>query len=269
MQAVVEWNVTTFYCVGVMPTLQPESVADRKHSLRRVGCSGIPRDLHRMIEDRWGVPWSELFGMTETGLNIGASANRHEDLVGSGSMGTAFPCCDVVVVDEDATSQAWTSADGSTSVVAAKELTRRGDENISQAEVEFALQSHEDVLDCAVNAVPDHTLGEEALWSAADDSDSSSRSIRYLMTPLLLRAVPAADAVGGRMERLAVVVLPCELLGSCTIITTTPNELVAPVHNRMPAILTSLRLTDTKTFTCGVVAPTYAVAAGAEEGGAN
>ncbi len=28
----------------------------------------------------------------------------------------------------------------------------------------------------------------------------------------------------------------CELL-SCTIITTPPNELVAPIHNRMPAIL--------------------------------
>jgi putative SOS response-associated peptidase YedK len=28
-----------------------------------------------------------------------------------------------------------------------------------------------------------------------------------------------------------------ELLDSCTIITTTPNELVAPVHDRMPAIL--------------------------------
>jgi putative SOS response-associated peptidase YedK len=28
-----------------------------------------------------------------------------------------------------------------------------------------------------------------------------------------------------------------EILESCTIITTTPNELVAPVHNRMPVIL--------------------------------
>jgi hypothetical protein len=35
----------------------------------------------------------------------------------------------------------------------------------------------------------------------------------------------------------------------------------------MPAILTPMRLADTKTFTCGVVAPSYAVAAG--EGGAN
>ncbi len=30
------------------------------------------------------------------------------------------------------------------------------------------------------------------------------------------------------MERLAIVVVPSELLDSCTIITTTPDELVAP-----------------------------------------
>jgi len=29
-----------------------------------------------------------------------------------------------------------------------------------------------------------------------------------------------------------------ELITSCTIITTVPNELLAPIHNRMPAILT-------------------------------
>ena len=27
-------------------------------------------------------------------------------------------------------------------------------------------------------------------------------------------------------------------VGSCTIVTTEPNELIAPVHNRMPVILT-------------------------------
>jgi putative SOS response-associated peptidase YedK len=30
-----------------------------------------------------------------------------------------------------------------------------------------------------------------------------------------------------------------EIIESCTIITTTPNELVAPVHDRMPVILTT------------------------------
>jgi crotonobetaine/carnitine-CoA ligase len=42
-----------------------------------------------------------------------------------------------------------------------KEMVRRGGENVSQAEVEFALRSHPDVLDCAVAAVPDDSLGEE------------------------------------------------------------------------------------------------------------
>lgn len=29
-----------------------------------------------------------------------------------------------------------------------------------------------------------------------------------------------------------------EILATCTIVTTAPNELIAPLHNRMPAILT-------------------------------
>ena len=35
-----------------------------------------------------------------------------------------------------------------------------------------------------------------------------------------------------------------DLLESCTIITTTANELVAPIHHRMPVILSTDRQTD-------------------------
>jgi putative SOS response-associated peptidase YedK len=35
-----------------------------------------------------------------------------------------------------------------------------------------------------------------------------------------------------------------EIVTSCTIITTTPNELMAPIHNRMPVILPRDRYTD-------------------------
>jgi crotonobetaine/carnitine-CoA ligase len=205
MRAVAEWNVNVFYCVGTMPTLllkQPESSWDGAQSLRRVGCSAIPPNLHRTIEKRWGVPWFELFGMTETGVNIGVSPEDQEELVGTGSIGTAFPHCEVAVVDAegkdvspgemgelrlrcpglmdgylndpDATARFFRDGWANTGDLVTmdqrgrvyfrgrhKEFFRRGGENVSQAEVEFALRSHEDVLDCAVGTVPDDVLGEE------------------------------------------------------------------------------------------------------------
>jgi carnitine-CoA ligase len=205
IRAVAEWKVNVFYCVGTMPTLllkQPESSWDGAQSLRRVGCSAIPPNLHRTIEKRWGVPWFELFGMTETGVNIGVSPEDQEELVGTGSIGTAFPHCEVAVVDAegkdvspgemgelrlrcpglmdgylndpDATARFFRDGWANTGDLVTmdqrgrvyfrgrhKEFFRRGGENVSQAEVEFALRSHEDVLDCAVGTVPDDVLGEE------------------------------------------------------------------------------------------------------------
>ena len=206
IQSVAEWKVNVFYCVGVMPTLlfkQPVSAWDREHSLRRVGCSAIPPALHRTIEERWGVPWFETFGMTETGLNTGVSDEDHDELVGTGSIGTALSHCEVAVVDEEgrdlppgevgemrlrglglmdgylddpeATARffrdGWANSGDMVTMDdrgrvyfhgRRKEMIRRGGENIAEAEVEFALRSHEDVLDCAVTSVPDDDLGEEA-----------------------------------------------------------------------------------------------------------
>jgi carnitine-CoA ligase len=103
MGDVAEWKVTTFYCLGVMPTLllkQPPAPSDRDHALVQVACSGIPPELHRDIEARWGVPWFEVFGMTETGINIAVLPEDRERLVGSGSIGTTLEHCEASVVDE-------------------------------------------------------------------------------------------------------------------------------------------------------------------------
>jgi len=205
MRSVIDWRVTVFYCVGVMPSLllkQPEGPWDREHGLKLVGCSAIPPNLHRAIEARWGVPWREIFGMTESGLNIAVTPEDHEALVGTGSIGTALPHCDVAVVDEqgrdvppgevgelrlrcpglmdgyfhdaEATARFFRDGWANTGDLVTrdtqgriyfsgrrKEMIRRGGENIAQAEVEFALRGHEDVLDCAVAPVPDELLGEE------------------------------------------------------------------------------------------------------------
>ncbi len=206
MRDVAEWKISAFYCLGAMPTLlhkQPAARWDRDHVLERVSCSAIPPDIHAAIEERWGVPWFEAFGMTESGINIAVPDEEHDELVGSGSIGRPLEHCEASVVDEEgrdlppgmvgelrlrgqglmegylddaeATDRFFRDGWAHTGDLAEmdeegriylrgriKEMVRRGGENISQAEVEFALQAHPDVLACAVASVPDEIMGEEA-----------------------------------------------------------------------------------------------------------
>jgi crotonobetaine/carnitine-CoA ligase len=98
-----EYEVTWFYCLGLMPTLllrQPESPEDNQHKLRAVCASAIPRDLHAELEARWGVPWFEAFGMTETGGDIRMSEEDHDTLVGTGCLGRPSRDREVMIADE-------------------------------------------------------------------------------------------------------------------------------------------------------------------------
>lgn len=103
MRDVAGFGVTVFYCLGVMPTLllkQPAGQHDRDNSLERVFCSAIPADRHAEIEERWGAPWYEAFGMTETGINIAMAPEDHDRFVGSGCLGRALWHNEAIVVDE-------------------------------------------------------------------------------------------------------------------------------------------------------------------------
>ena len=95
-------GVTWFYCLGVMPKLMlntPPSPLDRDHSVRRVICSAIPRADHAAIEARWGIPWYEAFGMTESGLDIAVELADHDEALGTGCIGTPMPGREARVVD--------------------------------------------------------------------------------------------------------------------------------------------------------------------------
>jgi crotonobetaine/carnitine-CoA ligase len=85
-----EHEVTFFYCLGLMPALMlgtPGSPRDRENRVRHVACSAIPVPLHRQLEERWGAPWHESFGMTETGSDISVRPEEHDGLVGTGCIG--------------------------------------------------------------------------------------------------------------------------------------------------------------------------------------
>ena len=59
----------------------PAAPWDRDHRVERVYCSAIPVEHHAAIEERWGAPWFEAFGMTETGINIAVGPEDHDQLV--------------------------------------------------------------------------------------------------------------------------------------------------------------------------------------------
>lgn len=97
-----QYGVTWFYCLGVMPKMllnQPEDARDREHAVRLVVCSAIPPADHARIEARWGAPWYEAYGLTETGLDIAVTAEEHDALVGSGCIGRPMPEREVRIVD--------------------------------------------------------------------------------------------------------------------------------------------------------------------------
>jgi crotonobetaine/carnitine-CoA ligase len=99
-----EHDATWFYCLGLMPTLllrRPPSEDDRRHRVRAVSASAIPRELHAELERRWGVPWFESFGMTETGGDIRVLPADHDEAVGTGCIGTPTPDREVMIAGED------------------------------------------------------------------------------------------------------------------------------------------------------------------------
>ncbi|MFE6612102.1 AMP-binding protein [Amycolatopsis sp. NPDC057786] len=197
-------RATFFYVLGSMPTLlfkQPSAPEDRDNDLRLVFCSGIPAGLHARLEERWGAPWREVYGMTESGIDL-FSPFGDAGAVGSGSLGRPVPTKQVRVVDPDGIDvpdgeageliiagtpmmngywnrqedtarvlrSGWLHTgdvvvrrpDGGIRLVGRiKDMVRRGGENVASVEVEAALERDDLVVSAAVVAEPDETLGEE------------------------------------------------------------------------------------------------------------
>jgi acyl-CoA synthetase (AMP-forming)/AMP-acid ligase II len=197
-------RATFFYVLGSMPTLlfkQPPTPDDADNALRMVLCSGIPVALHAALEERWGAPWREVYGMTESGIDL-LSPLSDTAAVGSGSLGRPVPTKQARVVDAEDRDVPdgepgelvvagqplmdgyWNRPDDTARVLRdgwlhtgdlvvrdhdggirlvgrIKDMVRRGGENVACAEVEAALERDDRVVAAAVLPEPDATLGEE------------------------------------------------------------------------------------------------------------
>jgi acyl-CoA synthetase (AMP-forming)/AMP-acid ligase II len=219
-QTVRTHGVTWCYLVGTMPVFLanlPASPNDTVHSLRFVTCSGIVPALHRTFEERWGAPWREAYGMTETGVDLACSF-ADERWVGTGHLGDPVPGKEVRLVGPDGVvdgigdgelqvrgtpmmlgywnrpadeqiidAEGWLRTGDLVSRNAhgvlrltgrLKDMIRRAGENIAAAEVEAVLVGHPAVAAAAVVGVPDPTRGEEVkAFVITSSGDVTAREI--------------------------------------------------------------------------------------------
>jgi acyl-CoA synthetase (AMP-forming)/AMP-acid ligase II len=201
--SVREHGATVTYVLGTMPLLmakQPAHPLDRENRMRLVLCSGIAPALHRRFEERWGAPWRELYGSTESGLDLIVPPDAGQT-VGTGAMGRPPAGKQAWIADENGRPL----ADGETGEILIrgkpmmtgywnhpqatadafrggwfhtgdlgyrdpegwihhagrlKDMVRRGGANISSAEVESILAEHPAVVAAALVPIPDDLFGE-------------------------------------------------------------------------------------------------------------
>jgi crotonobetaine/carnitine-CoA ligase len=105
-QVVRDHDVTVLFGIASTASLllkAPVSADDKRHKVRLSIHVGIPAPLHQDLVDRWGVPWVEAYGLTETGVIVSMPVEQAGQMTGSGSIGLACPGADVRVVSADGT----------------------------------------------------------------------------------------------------------------------------------------------------------------------
>jgi crotonobetaine/carnitine-CoA ligase len=97
-------RVTQLFGLASIPSLllkAPPSERDRDHEVRFAVQIGVAKDLHAEMVERWGFPWMEGYGLTETGLVVAMPVADAERMTGSGSIGVPVPGAEIRLVGED------------------------------------------------------------------------------------------------------------------------------------------------------------------------
>ncbi len=100
---VIEHDVTRLFALAAIPALLQSAEPRPEEREQRVDFAlhiGIPAQLHRDFVERWGFPWVEGYGLTESGLVVGMPLEYAEKMTGSGSIGLPCPGVEIKIVDD-------------------------------------------------------------------------------------------------------------------------------------------------------------------------
>jgi crotonobetaine/carnitine-CoA ligase len=104
------WDVVRSQRVTILSTIAsmpawllkaPPQPDDREHAVRFAIQAHIAPELHEAMDERWGFPWLENYGMTEAGLIARVPVELADRVRGTGSAGPPAPGVQVRIVDED------------------------------------------------------------------------------------------------------------------------------------------------------------------------
>ncbi len=100
----VKHDVTRLFALAAIPALLLKGEPRPEESEQQVDFAlhiGIPAQLHSEFVERWGFPWVEGYGLTESGLVVGMPLEYAEKMTGSGSIGLPCPGVEVRLLDDD------------------------------------------------------------------------------------------------------------------------------------------------------------------------
>lgn len=96
-------GATSIFTIGSIPDMLLSSTPspdDRAHSVREAVAVAVPRARHAELEARFGFPWREVYGSSETGPAIAMPAEHGHRFVGTGAVGIPFPDVEARLVGE-------------------------------------------------------------------------------------------------------------------------------------------------------------------------
>ncbi len=96
-------GATEIMTIGAIPDMllsRPEGPADRDHRVRSAVALAIPIVRHAELERRFGFPWRETYGSSESGPAISMPHAAGGRFVGTGALGIPWPDIEARLVDE-------------------------------------------------------------------------------------------------------------------------------------------------------------------------
>ena len=97
-------RITRLFALASIPALLLKAKPTPDETEHRVEYAlhiGIPATLHAEFVERWGFPWVEGYGLTETGLVVAMPLEFAAEMTGSGSIGLPCPEVSIRVVDDE------------------------------------------------------------------------------------------------------------------------------------------------------------------------